>query len=53
MAMLPILAAADPHLPVISKPVKPIDDRLCTLIADLFEPMYDVPGVGLATQNRS
>ena len=48
MAILPILAAPDPRLRVISTPVKTIDDGLRTLIADRFEQMYDAPGIGLA-----
>lgn len=48
MASLPLLAAPDPRLGVISTPVKTIDDGLRTLIADMFEQMYDAPGVGLA-----
>ena len=36
------------RLRVISTPVKTIDDGLRTLIADLFEQMYDAPGIGLA-----
>lgn len=48
MAILPILEAPDPRLRVISTPVKTIDDGLRTLIADMFEQMYDAPGIGLA-----
>lgn len=48
MAILPILEAPDPRLRVISTPVETIDDGLRTLIADMFETMYDAPGIGLA-----
>ena len=48
MAILPILGAPDPRLRVISTPVDTIDDDLRTLIADMFETMYDAPGIGLA-----
>jgi peptide deformylase len=48
MALLPILVAPDPRLRTISKPVETIDDDLRTLIADMFETMYDAPGIGLA-----
>jgi peptide deformylase len=34
------------RLRVISTPVKTIDDGLRTLIADMFETMYDAPGSG-------
>lgn len=48
MAILPILEAPDPRLRTISKPVDSIDDELRTLVADMFETMYDAPGIGLA-----
>jgi peptide deformylase len=48
MAILPILEAPDPRLRVISQPVDGVDDDLRTLIADMFETMYDAPGIGLA-----
>jgi peptide deformylase len=35
-------------LRVISKPVETFDAELKTLIADMFETMYDAPGIGLA-----
>jgi peptide deformylase len=48
MAILPILEAPNPFLRIISKPVDDIDDDLRTLVADMFETMYDAPGIGLA-----
>ncbi|MEP6785080.1 MAG: peptide deformylase [Sphingomonadales bacterium] len=48
MAIRPILEAPDPRLRVISKPVETIDDDLRVLVADMFETMYDAPGIGLA-----
>ncbi|SDD57799.1 peptide deformylase [Sphingomonas sp. YR710] len=48
MALLPILEAPDPRLRTISAPVEAVDDDLRTLIADMFETMYDAPGIGLA-----
>ena len=48
MAILPILEAPDPRLRTISTPVDAIDDELQTLIDDMFETMYDAPGIGLA-----
>jgi peptide deformylase len=48
MAILPILEAPDPRLRVISKPVDTVDDELRALIDDMFETMYDAPGIGLA-----
>jgi len=48
MAILPILEAPDPRLRTISSPVEAIDDDLQRLIDDMFETMYDAPGIGLA-----
>ena len=48
MAILPILETPDPRLRQISKPVETFDDALRTLIADMFDTMYDAPGIGLA-----
>ncbi|ARS26012.1 peptide deformylase [Sphingomonas sp. KC8] len=48
MAILPILEAPDPRLRTLSKPVDAVDDDLRALIADMFETMYDAPGIGLA-----
>lgn len=48
MAILPILEVPDPRLKTVSEPVTKFDDELKTLIADMFETMYDAPGIGLA-----
>ena len=48
MAILPILEAPDPRLRTVSEPVASVDDDLRALIADMFETMYDAPGIGLA-----
>ena len=48
MAILPIIEVPDPRLRKISSPVEKVDDQLCALIADMFETMYDAPGIGLA-----
>ncbi|GGE72597.1 peptide deformylase [Sphingomonas prati] len=48
MAILPILEIPDPILRDISAPVAPDDASLPQLIADMFETMYDAPGIGLA-----
>ena len=48
MAILPIIETPDPRLRVISKPVEKFDAELKTLVADMFETMYDAPGIGLA-----
>ncbi len=48
MALLPILCYPDPKLHTIAKPVGAVDARLKTLIADMFETMYEAKGIGLA-----
>jgi peptide deformylase len=48
MALLPIVEVPDPRLRQISSPVDAVDDGVRTLVADMFETMYDAPGIGLA-----
>ena len=48
MAILPIITAPDSSLKRISAKVESFDDALKTLVADMFETMYDAPGIGLA-----
>ena len=48
MAILDIIETPDARLRVISTPVVTITDAHRTLIADMFETMYDAPGIGLA-----
>jgi peptide deformylase len=48
MAIRRIYETPDPVLRQISKPVEVFDDALKTLVADMFETMYDAPGIGLA-----
>ncbi|MBL4667271.1 MAG: peptide deformylase [Sneathiella sp.] len=48
MALLPIIVAPDPRLKIISKPVAEITDGIRELVADMFETMYEAPGIGLA-----
>jgi peptide deformylase len=48
MAILNILEFPDPRLRTIAKPVGMVDDALRQLIDDMFETMYDAPGIGLA-----
>jgi peptide deformylase len=48
MAIREILEVPDPRLKTVSKPVEAFDDELKTLVADMFETMYDAPGIGLA-----
>lgn len=48
MALLPILEVPDPRLRQISTPVEAVTDEIRRLIADMFETMYEAPGIGLA-----
>jgi peptide deformylase len=50
MAIREILEVPDSRLKTISTPVEPheFNDELRTLVADMFETMYDAPGIGLA-----
>lgn len=48
MSLLPILEFPDPRLRTVAKPVETFDDSLQTLIDDMFETMYEAPGIGLA-----
>lgn len=48
MSLLTILHDPDPRLRIKAKAVTVFDAKLATLINDLFETMYDAPGVGLA-----
>jgi peptide deformylase len=48
MAKLPIITLPDPILRKLSTPVERVDDELRRLADDMFETMYDAPGVGLA-----
>ena len=48
MAIRRIYETPDPVLRQISSPVETFDEGLKTLVADMFETMYDAPGIGLA-----
>ncbi|MFV0454715.1 MAG: peptide deformylase [Pseudomonas sp.] len=48
MAILNILEFPDTRLRTIAKPVDVVDDGIRLLIDDMFETMYDAPGIGLA-----
>lgn len=48
MALLTILHDPDPRLRIPAKPVTVFDAALEKLVEDLFDTMYDAPGVGLA-----
>ncbi|MGB5630836.1 MAG: peptide deformylase [Woeseiaceae bacterium] len=48
MAKLKILEFPDPRLRTKATLVEVVDDALRVLIDDMFETMYDAPGIGLA-----
>ena len=48
MAIRRIFETPEPVLRQISKPVETFDADLKTLVDDMFETMYDAPGIGLA-----
>jgi peptide deformylase len=48
MALLNILHYPDPRLRTKAKAVTEFDSSLKTLISDMFETMYEAPGIGLA-----
>lgn len=48
MSKLTILEFPDPRLRTVAEPVRVFDDGLKTLVADMFETMYEANGVGLA-----
>jgi len=48
MAILDILRFPDPRLRNKAKPVAEVDASVRQLIDDMFETMYDAPGIGLA-----
>ena len=48
MTKLTILEFPDPRLRKKAVPVEVVDDALRAFIDDMFETMYDAPGIGLA-----
>jgi peptide deformylase len=48
MALRDILLLPDKRLRLTSEPVKTVDAELRALVDDMFETMYEAPGVGLA-----
>lgn len=48
MAKLEILNFPDPRLRNVAEPVAEVDAQVQQLIDDMFETMYDAPGIGLA-----
>jgi peptide deformylase len=48
MALLKVIFLADPRLREPTKEIKVFDDKIKTLIADMYETMYHEDGIGLA-----
>ena len=48
MAIREILEVPDPRLKTVSTRVETFDDELKALVDDMFETMYEAPGIGLA-----
>ncbi|MEW5249414.1 peptide deformylase [Microbulbifer discodermiae] len=48
MAKLQILEFPDPRLRQVAQAVEQVTDEVRSLVDDMFETMYDAPGVGLA-----
>lgn len=48
MAILEILEYPDPRLRTKAETVAVVDDRVRAIISDMFDTMYDAPGIGLA-----
>jgi peptide deformylase len=48
MAIFPIRTFPDPVLRTVTHPVEEIDGSVRRLVDDMFETMYEAPGVGLA-----
>ena len=52
MAVLEILEFPDPRLRTVAKPVENVDDRIRKIIDDMFDTMYEAPGIGLAASQE-
>ncbi len=48
MSILQILHYPDPRLRNVAAPVSTVDDDIRRLVDDMFDTMYDAPGIGLA-----
>src|SRR5262245_66557341 len=48
MALRDILVLPDKRLRRVSEPVKKVDAGIRELVEDMFETMYEAPGIGLA-----
>jgi peptide deformylase len=48
MALRDIIILPDKRLRLVSAPVRSVDSEIRRLVEDMFETMYDAPGIGLA-----
>ena len=48
MSVRPLVILPDAQLRLVSKPVEAVTPEIKALVADMFETMYDAPGIGLA-----
>ena len=48
MAIRPLVILPDAQLRLVSKPVEAVTPEVKALVVDMFETMYDAPGIGLA-----
>lgn len=48
MAILDILHYPDERLRIVARPVETVDAEVRQLVDDMFDTMYDAPGIGLA-----
>ena len=48
MAILEVLKFPDPRLRIKAKPVTEVDDKIRSIVDDMFDTMYDSRGIGLA-----
>lgn len=48
MAIRPLVILPDSQLRLVSKPVEAVTPEIRALVDDMFETMYDAPGIGLA-----
>ena len=48
MALLEILHFPDSRLRLKAQPVSQVDDQVRQMVSDMFETMYNAPGIGLA-----
>ncbi|GLK85207.1 peptide deformylase [Ancylobacter defluvii] len=48
MSVRPLIILPDNRLRLVSDPIVRVDARVRDLVADMFETMYDAPGIGLA-----